>query len=129
LGLTKKTSKNHQNVIQYWVHERNFAMPYTKTPRPYKHEYELQKERGDIAGKLERQRARRALDKEGSDANHNGKADKREGKDVAHVKALSRGGSNADGVRIEPAAKNRSFKRASNHGLVSETSTRERKKK
>jgi hypothetical protein len=104
-------------------------MPYTKTPRPYKHEYELQKERGDIPGKLERQRARRALDKEGSDTNHNGKADKREGKDVAHVKALSRGGSNADGVRIESAAKNRSFKRAANHGLVSETSTRERKKK
>ena len=104
-------------------------MPYVNTPRPYKHEYELQKERGDIAGKLERQRARRSLDKEGRDTNHNGKADKREGKDVAHVKALSRGGSNSDGVRIESAAKNRSFKRNPNHGLVSETSTRERKKK
>ena len=104
-------------------------MPYTKTPRPYKHEYELQKERGDIAGKLERQRARRALDKEGRDTNHNGKADKREGKDVAHVKALSRGGSNADGVRIESAAVNRSFKRNAKHALVSETSTKERKKK
>jgi hypothetical protein len=95
-------------------------MPYTKTPRPYKHEYELQKERGDIAGKLERQRARRALDKEGVD---------HKGKDVAHVKALSRGGSNADGVRVESAAVNRSFKRNAKHELVSETSTRERKKK
>jgi hypothetical protein len=104
-------------------------MPYVNKPRPYKKEYQQQLERGDIPGKLERQRARRALDKDGQDANNNGKADKREGKDVAHVKALSRGGSNADGVRIESATVNRSFKRGSDHGLVSETSTKERKKK
>jgi hypothetical protein len=95
-------------------------MPYVNKPRPYKHEYELQKERGDIPAKLERQRARRALDKKGVD---------HKGKDVAHVKALSRGGSNADGVRVESANVNRSFKRNSKHELVSETSTRERKKK
>lgn len=94
-------------------------MPYTKTPRPYKHEYELQKERGELPARMERQRARRKLDKEGVD---------RTGKDVAHVKALSKGGSNKDGVKLEPAAKNRSFKRNSQHKLVSETSTRERKK-
>ena len=104
-------------------------MPYVNKPRPYKKEYQQQLERGDIPGKLERQRARRALDKDGQDTNNNGKADKREGKDVAHVKALSRGGSNADGVRIESATVNRSFKRGSDHELVSETSTKERKKK
>ena len=103
-------------------------MPYTKSPRPYKHEYEMQKKRGEHESRMERQRARRAMDKTGSDANGNGKADKREGKDIAHVKALSKGGSNKDGVRVESAAKNRSFKRGSNHGLVSETSKRERKK-
>jgi hypothetical protein len=37
----------------------------------------------------------------------------RKGKDVAHVKALSKGGSNADGVRLESPTKNRSFKRKS----------------
>jgi hypothetical protein len=104
-------------------------MPDVNKPRPYKKEYQQQLERGDIPAKLERQRARRAIDKEGRDVNHNGKADKREGKDVAHIKALSRGGSNADGVRVESAAVNRSFKRGSDHGLVSETSTKERKKK
>ena len=103
-------------------------MPYTKKPRPYKHEYEMQKARGELADRMERQRARRAMDKTGTDANGNGKADKREGKDIAHVKALSKGGSNKDGVKVQTAAKNRSFKRGSNHGLVSETSKRERKK-
>jgi hypothetical protein len=94
-------------------------MPYTKTPRPYKHEYELQKERGELPARMERQRARRKLDKEGVD---------RKGKDVAHVKALSKGGSNKDGLKVESAATNRSFKRNSAHKLVSETSKRERKK-
>lgn len=104
-------------------------MPYTKSPRPYKHEYEMQKARGEHERRMERQRARRAMDKEGVDKNANGKADKREGKDIAHVKALSKGGSNKDGVKVQSASANRSFKRGSNHGLVSETSTRERKKK
>jgi hypothetical protein len=116
-------------MLQYQVLERNPVMPYVNKPRPYKKEYEQQKARGELDNRMERQRARRAIDKTGRDADHDGKADKREGKDVAHIKALSTGGSNADGVRIESAAKNRSFKRGSNHGLVSETSTKERKKK
>jgi len=60
---------------------------------------------------MERQRARRKIDKTGADANANGKADRREGKDVAHNKALSKGGANSDGVAIQAASKNRSFKR------------------
>tara|TARA_R110000823_G_scaffold80305_1_gene182814 strand:+ start:471 stop:785 length:315 start_codon:yes stop_codon:yes gene_type:complete len=104
-------------------------MPYVTKPRPYKKEYEQQKARGELANRMERQRARRAMDKTGSDANGNGKADAREGKDIAHSKALSNGGSNKDGVRVESAAKNRSFRRNSQHKLVSETSKRERQKK
>lgn len=104
-------------------------MPYVNKPRPYKKEYQQQKARGELANRMERQRARRAMDKKGKDANHNGEADAREGKDIAHVKALSKGGSNKDGVRIESAAKNRSFKRSSSGALVSETSTKERKRK
>jgi hypothetical protein len=103
-------------------------MPYTKSPRPYKHEYEMQKKRAEHPDRMERQRARRAVDKTGADKNGNGKADKREGKDIAHVKALSKGGANKDGTRIQSAAKNRSFKRSSSGALVSETSKRERKK-
>jgi hypothetical protein len=104
-------------------------MPYTKTPRPYKKEYELQKARGEHDNRMERQRARREIDKTGKDANGNGKADKREGKDVAHKKALDNGGSNKHGTYITTAAKNRSFKRDSKGNLVSEVSTKERKKK
>ena len=78
---------------------------------------------------MERQRARRKIDKTGKDANGNGKADKREGKDVSHRKALSKGGKNKDGVTIQSKAKNRSFKRDKNSKLVSETSKRERKKR
>ena len=102
-------------------------MPYTKSPRPYKLEFEMEKKRGEHADRMERQRARRALDKKGKDANGNGKADVREGKDIAHVKALSKGGTNKDGVRVQTAAKNRSFKRSSSGALVSETSKREKK--
>lgn len=83
-------------------------MPYKNKPRPYKKEYKQQKARGEHASRMERQRARRKIDKTGVDKNKNGKADKREGKDVSHKKALSKGGSNKDGVRIESKSKNRS---------------------
>ena len=83
-------------------------MPYKNKPRPYKKEYEQQKKRGEHANRMERQRARRKIDKTGVDRNKNGKADRREGKDVSHKKALSKGGSNRDGVKIESKSKNRS---------------------
>ena len=95
-------------------------MPYVNKPRPYKKEYEQQQARGENPERAERQRARRKLDAEGVN---------RKGKDVAHIKALSKGGSNANGVRLESPSANRSFKRGSNHKVVSEISTRERKKK
>jgi hypothetical protein len=82
-------------------------MPYKNKPRPYKKEYKQQKARGEHENRMERQRARRKIDKEGVDKNKNGKADKREGKDVSHKKALSKGGSNKDGVKLEAPSKNR----------------------
>jgi hypothetical protein len=83
-------------------------MPYTKSPRPYKHEYDMQKKRGELPNRMERQRARRELDAKGVN---------RKGKDVAHVKALSKGGSNKNGVRLESPSKNRSFKRNSDGSM------------
>jgi len=103
-------------------------MPYVNKPRPYKKEYEQQKARGEHDNRMERQRGRRKIDKDGADHNGNGKADKREGKDVAHVKAMDKGGTNKDGLRIESVSRNRSFKRDSKGNLVSETSKKERKR-
>jgi hypothetical protein len=70
--------------------------------RDYKKEYAQQKERNENPNRMERQRARRKLDAKGVN---------RAGKDVAHVKALSKGGSNSDGVKLQAPSKNRSFKR------------------
>ena len=83
-------------------------MPYTKTPRPYGHEYDMQKKRGELPDRMERQRARRTYDAKGIS---------RTGKDVAHVKALSKGGSNKDGTKLEPPSKNRSFRRKSSGAM------------
>lgn len=82
-------------------------MPIPKEKRDYKHETELEKKRpGAHAARMERQRARRALDKKGVD---------RKGKDVCHVKALSKGGSNSDGYYVGDSKKNQSYARDSNH--------------
>jgi hypothetical protein len=83
-------------------------MPYVNKPRPYKKEYQQQKARGEQKARRERERARDAMDKNGADRNKNGKADKREGKDISHNKALSKGGSNKDGYKVESRSKNRS---------------------
>ena len=83
-------------------------MPYVNKARPYKKEYEQQQDRGELPNRMERQRARRKLDAKGVD---------RTGKDVAHVTALSKGGSNKDGVRLESPSKNRSFARKSDGSM------------
>jgi hypothetical protein len=82
-------------------------MATKKKKRNYKKEYQQQKKRiaknkGVHEARLERQRARRKLDKKGVS---------RKGKDIAHKKALSKGGSNKDGYKLEKPSKNRSFKR------------------
>jgi hypothetical protein len=58
-----------------------------------------------------------------------GKVKKGDGKDVAHVKALDKGGTSSDGLRVEGREANRSFKRDNKGNLVSEISARERKRK
>ena len=58
-----------------------------------------------------------------------GKVSKGDGMDVAHVKAVDKGGSIKDGLKVEKAGANRSFKRDSKRNLVSEVSKRERTKK
>jgi hypothetical protein len=74
-------------------------MPYTKSPRPYKHEYKKQVERGEHENRMERQKARRKLDAKGVD---------RTGKDIDHKVLLSKGGTNADGIRLVSPSVNRS---------------------
>jgi len=104
-------------------------MPYVNKPRPYKKEYQQQKEREELPRRMERQKLRRAFDKKHPDKNGNGEADAREGKDLAHKKALDKGGSNKDGFSVQTPSQNRSFRRDSKSNVVSETSKRERKKK
>lgn len=79
---------------------------------------------------MERQRARRAIDKKHKDdpRDKDKTAEVREGKDIAHRKALSKGGSNGDGVFVQSPSANRSFRRAASGALVSETSKKERKR-
>mgnify|MGYP003124845821 CR=1 FL=1 len=81
-------------------------MPY-KNPKDRKKQTNKPVGSKPFKARMERQRARRKIDREGVDKNKNGKADKREGKDVSHKKALSKGGSNKDGVKIESRSKNR----------------------
>ena len=81
-------------------------MPY-KNPKDRKKQTNKPIDSKEFKARMERQRARRAVDKTGVDANKNGKADKREGKDVSNNKALSKGGSNKDGYKIESASANR----------------------
>ena len=91
--------------------------------RDYRAEYDKYQGRPEqIKNRAARNAARAKLMKAG-------KVHKGDGKDVAHIKAFDKGGSNKNGVRVESRSANRSFKRDSKGNLVSETSTRERKKK
>ena len=80
--------------------------------RDYKREYQTQKARNEHKDRMERQKARREMDRQaresGGDRNNNVKADKREGKDIAHNKPLRKGGTNKDGYRVASRSRNRS---------------------
>lgn len=92
-------------------------------PRNYKREYETYQGKPEqIKKRAMRNAARAKMVKAG-------KAKKGDGKDVAHVVALDKGGSNKTGLRVESKSTNRSFDRDAKKNLVSETSPRERKKK
>lgn len=91
-------------------------MPYVNKPRPYKKEYQQQLARGEKDARNARERARYAIDKTGVDKNGNGKADRREGKDIDHVVPLSKGGTNSkSNLKIKSASANRSYSRNSDH--------------
>ena len=91
--------------------------------RNYKREYELYQGTDEQKkNRAQRNAARAKMMKEG-------KVRKGDGKDVAHVKAFDKGGSNKTGLKVEDASSNRSFKRDSKRNLVSEVSKREPKKK
>ena len=99
-------------------------MPYMKNgKRDYKRENELYNSRPEqIKARSERTTARRQ-------ANAAGITHKGDGKDIDHIKPLSKGGTNTKGnMRVVSEAKNRSFSRNSDGSLKSQTSKRERKK-
>jgi len=84
-------------------------MPYVNKARPYKKEYQQQKERGEHPLRMERQRARRAMDAKGIN---------RAGKDIDHKQPLSKGGSNSmSNLILKSPSANRSFKRNSDHSV------------
>ena len=90
--------------------------------RDYKREYEIyQGTEQQKKNRAMRNAARRKMIKAG-------KAKKGDGKDVAHVVALDKGGSNKSGLRMVSKSANRSFDRDAKKNLVSETSPRERKR-
>lgn len=100
-------------------------MPYmTNGKRDYKKENELYNSRPEqIKARSERTTARRQ-------ANAAGVTHKGDGKDIDHIKPLSKGGSNAkSNQRVVTEAQNRSFSRSANGSLKSQTSKREAKGK
>ena len=67
----------------------------------------MEQKRDEKAPRAARARARRKMDAEGVD---------RTGKDIDHVKPLSKGGTNAKGnLRLVSPSDNRSFQRNSDH--------------
>ena len=86
-------------------------MPYVNKERPYKKEYAQQVSRGEHPLRMERQKARRAMDAKGIN---------RAGKDIDHKKPLSKGGSNSmSNLILRSPSSNRSFSRNSDHSVRS----------
>lgn len=89
--------------------------------RNYKREAALETPKRK-AQRAERNRARRIMMNEG-------KAAVGDGKDVGHIKALSRGGTNnPKNLQMQNPSHNDSFDRNSKHAMVSEISPKEKKK-
>ena len=100
-------------------------MPYVNKPRPYKKEWQQQKAREENDERATRERARYHMDKNGKDANGNGKADAREGKDIDHIKPLSKGGTNSKkNLRVVKPSTNRSFQRNSDRSVKKNASNK-----
>jgi hypothetical protein len=87
--------------------------------RDYQQEKVTDRARGGIKKRAERNAARAAMMKAG-------KVHKGDGKDVDHARPLGKGGSTSpSNLRVTSASSNRSFKRNSKGGIVSQTSKRE----
>jgi hypothetical protein len=89
--------------------------------RNYKREWATAKARGEGEDNATRHRARYAMEKAG-------KVSKNDGKDVGHITAIKRGGSNApSNLKVQGKTENRSFARNPDGSMKSETSKKERK--
>lgn len=100
-------------------------MPYmTNGKRDYKREYEK------YAGKSQAKKDRAQRNKARRMMVAAGKAHKGDGKDVGHVKALSKGGlSQMYNLQMQTKSSNRSFAKTSTSKMKSEKSKRERVKR
>jgi Zn-finger nucleic acid-binding protein len=104
------------NTLRDWYHagrlNKEIAMPYVNKPRPYKKEYEQYHSKPEqMKRRAERNAARRKMEAAG-------KVYKGDGKDVDHVRALSKGGTNrTTNLRVRAAGSNRSYSRNSDHTM------------
>ena len=92
-------------------------MPYVNKPRPYKKEYEEYQGKPDqIKKRAKRNAARAELMKDG-------RVHKGDGKDVDHIKPLSKGGSSSkSNLKVKSASNNRSYSRNADHSVKSNKS-------
>lgn len=89
--------------------------------RKYAQEKKTAIARGERADDAQRHAARREMVKAG-------KASANDGKDVGHVKAISKGGGNGTGnLQMQTKAENRSFARNPDGSMKSEKSKKEHK--
>jgi len=97
-------------------------MPSSKNyKRDYKQEWATAKSRGEDTDNAMRHRARYAMEKEG-------KVSRNDGKDVGHVTAVKRGGTNApSNLKVQSQSENRSFARNKDGSMKSEISRKEKK--
>ena len=100
-------------------------MPYmTNGKRDYRKEY------AKYAGKPDAIKARSERTVLRRKANETGVTHKGDGKDLDHIKPLSKGGANSlSNTRVTTKSANRSFARNADGSLKSQTSKAERKKK
>jgi hypothetical protein len=98
-------------------------MPSSKNyKRDYQQENKYKAQPEQIKARVARNQAR-------AEAIKDGKVSKGDGKDVGHVKAISKGGTNApSNLKVQSRSSNTSFSRNSNGSMKSETSKREKRK-
>lgn len=90
--------------------------------RNYRREAQTAKARGEDKDSAQRHRARYQLEKEGL-------VKPNDGKDVGHIKAVGKGGTNArSNLEVQTVSQNRSFARNKDGSMKSETSKKERAK-